>query len=387
MSCNIVLPPPLKLVIKQLEACGFEAYAVGGFVRDCLLERKCYDYDVTTSAKPDEIIACFSDYAVIETGLKHGTVTVVVEHNNIEITTYRIDGEYQDNRHPDKVLFTTSLADDLMRRDFTINALAYNDRCGLIDLYGGVDDLTSCTISAIGDANTRFKEDALRILRAFRFAAQLGFSIDSKTKVAISEQVDLLGNISSERITSEFIKTLSSPNPLAVLREMDRLGALKKVLSDYTIPEKLCDKPIFTVRLAQLIENVDATSRLRFDSKTAYELGVLLSYKHKTIECERVLFKKYMRDVGIELFGRILDLCCYGTSEAYELYENIIACGECVNIGMLDIKGNDLIGLGFSGVEVGKTLSQLLLMVIENRCSNDKQQLIDIARELKALNK
>ena len=205
---QIQLPEKVKYIILRLEEAGFEAYAVGGCVRDSLLGREPNDWDITTSAKPAQVKNLFRH--TIDTGIQHGTVTVLLEHEGFEVTTYRIDGEYEDSRHPKEVLFTASLEEDLKRRDFTINAFAYNDRSGMVDMFDGIGDLDKKRIRCVGKAVERFEEDALRMLRAVRFSAQLGFSIAEQTKEAIMELAPTLQRISAERIQAELVKLLVS---------------------------------------------------------------------------------------------------------------------------------------------------------------------------------
>ena len=195
---NIQVPEKVNMIIETLLAHGFEAYAVGGCVRDGLLGREADDWDITTSAGPYEVKALFR--RTIDTGIQHGTVTVMLDKEGFEVTTYRIDGEYEDGRHPKEVLFTKNLEEDLKRRDFTINAMAYNEQTGMVDIFGGVQDLKDKIIRCVGVAGDRFDEDALRIMRAFRFSAQLGFSIEENTRIAAAERAENLKKISAERI-------------------------------------------------------------------------------------------------------------------------------------------------------------------------------------------
>ena len=226
---KMILPKNVSYIISKLEQAGFEAYAVGGCVRDTLLDRKPQDWDITTSAKPLQIKELFKK--TIDTGIQHGTVTVMLDHVGYEVTTYRIDGEYEDNRHPKKVEFTDNLKLDLERRDFTINAMAYNDNRGLVDEFGGIKDLKDGIIRCVGDAGQRFDEDALRMLRAVRFAGQLGFAIEEKTREAIVERADHLKNISAERIRVELTKLLVS-------KEAGRIrDAYKTGMTKYFLPE------------------------------------------------------------------------------------------------------------------------------------------------------
>ena len=204
----IKLPANVLLAISMLEKAGYEAFAVGGAVRDSLLGKDASDFDITTSAFPQETKKVFEGFNVIETGIKHGTVTVMFEGEPLEITTYRIDGEYEDNRHPSKVTFTRNVEDDLARRDFTINAMAYNPVRGLVDPFGGGDDLKKGIIRTVGDGEKRFSEDALRILRCIRFASVLGFDIEEKTAESAKKMVSLLDNVSAERIFVELKKLI-----------------------------------------------------------------------------------------------------------------------------------------------------------------------------------
>lgn len=236
MKLKMILPKNVSYIISKLEQAGYEAYAVGGCVRDTLLERKPQDWDITTSAKPLEIKQLFKK--TIDTGIQHGTVTVMLDHIGYEVTTYRIDGEYEDNRHPKKVEFTDNLKLDLERRDFTINAMAYNDKRGLVDEFEGIKDLKDGIIRCVGDAGQRFDEDALRMLRAVRFAGQLGFEIEEETRNAIVQRADRLENISAERIRVELTKLL-------VAKEAGRLrDAYSTGMTRYFLPE--LDKAMVT---------------------------------------------------------------------------------------------------------------------------------------------
>lgn len=237
MAFPIILPDNVKRIIKTLEAAGFEAYAVGGCVRDALLKRVPQDWDITTSALPEEVKRLFP--RTVDTGIEHGTVTVMRGQEGFEVTTYRIDGRYEDCRHPDSVTFTRNLREDLLRRDFTINAMAYNESTGLVDLFGGTEDLQAGIIRAVGNPTERFSEDALRILRAVRFAAQLGFTIEPETKEAMKALSGNLRVVSAERIREELTKLLGSQHP-EELFEARNLG-----ITAYWLPEwdLMCDTP------------------------------------------------------------------------------------------------------------------------------------------------
>ena len=227
---QIQLPEKVEYIIQTLEAAGYEAYAVGGCVRDSLLNREPDDWDITTSARPQQVKEVFP--RTIDTGIQHGTVTVMMGKEGFEVTTYRIDGEYEDSRHPKEVIFTANLIEDLKRRDFTINAFAYNHRSGIVDAFDGMTDLKNGIIRCVGEAKERFTEDALRMMRAVRFSAQLGYDIEEKTKEAIVELAPNLKNISAERIQVEFVKLLQSPHP-DYLRVAYELGMTKVILPEF----------------------------------------------------------------------------------------------------------------------------------------------------------
>ena len=227
---KIKVPEPVEFIINTLMEYGYEAYAVGGCVRDTLLGRNPGDWDITTSAKPEEVKKLFR--RTIDTGIEHGTVTIMLDKTGYEVTTYRVDGEYEDNRHPKSVAFTSDLIEDLKRRDFTINAMAYNEKDGIVDAFFGLQDLEKQTIRSVGKAEDRFDEDALRMMRAVRFAAQLGFVIEDKTKNAIRDKVSLLKNISAERIRVELVKLITSDHP-EQLKVASELGILDIVLPEF----------------------------------------------------------------------------------------------------------------------------------------------------------
>lgn len=227
---NIILPEHVKQIIAKLEAAGFEGYAVGGCVRDSILGREPDDWDITTSAKPQQVKELFR--RTVDTGIAHGTVTVMIDKVGYEVTTYRIDGEYADNRHPKEVRFTDDLTEDLRRRDFTINAMAYSEKRGLVDAFGGIRDLKDGMIRCVGNAQERFGEDALRILRAVRFSAQLGFSIEEETQAAARNMAGNLRSISAERIQAELVKLLVSPHP-EILGKAYELGITAVVLPEF----------------------------------------------------------------------------------------------------------------------------------------------------------
>ena len=214
---NIKMPKNVEMIIEKLILNGYEAYAVGGCIRDSIMGIEPKDWDICTSALPEETKSIFKDYRIIETGIKHGTVTILIEKQMYEVTTFRIDGIYQDNRHPESVTFVSAVKEDLARRDLTINALAYNNRSGIIDYFGGLQDLKNKKISCVGNADKRFNEDALRILRAIRFSAVYGFDIKEETDNSIHQNAYLIANISNERINAELNKILLSDKPSDIL--------------------------------------------------------------------------------------------------------------------------------------------------------------------------
>lgn len=227
---EIHLPEDVNKIIHTIEDAGYEAFAVGGCVRDSLLFRTPDDWDITTSAKPEEVKRLFKK--TIDTGIQHGTVTVMLHHAGYEVTTYRIDGEYADARHPKEVTFTANLSEDLRRRDFTINAMAYNDRSGIVDDFHGMEDLKSGVLRAVGDPTERFEEDALRMMRAVRFSAQLDYEIEEKTREAIKALAKNLEQISAERIQVELVKLVKSSHP-EKLRDLYETGITAVIMPEF----------------------------------------------------------------------------------------------------------------------------------------------------------
>ncbi|MDE7476357.1 MAG: CCA tRNA nucleotidyltransferase, partial [Lachnospiraceae bacterium] len=350
---QIQLPEKVQYIISQLEASGFEAYAVGGCVRDCLLGRKPSDWDVTTSAKPMQVKAVFRH--TIDTGIQHGTVTVMIDHEGFEVTTYRIDGEYEDSRHPNEVVFTANLIEDLKRRDFTINAFAYNDKSGIVDAFDGMADLNQGIIRCVGEATERFREDALRMLRAVRFSAQLGFRIAEETKTAIKALAPNLKNISSERIQAEFVKLLMSDQP-DYMRDAYELGITKVVLPEldaafltpqhnphhqYTVGEHLMQSLLHvradkSLRIAALLHDigkpfvkttdaagidhfhghvevsermaVDILKRLKFDNDTLTKVQKYVRYHDYKPEPNARSVRRAINKIGEEYFSQVLQI-------------------------------------------------------------------------------
>ena len=257
---RIQLPVKVDNIIKTLEAAGYEAFAVGGCIRDSVLGRTPQDWDITTSAKPQDVKRLFSH--TIDTGIQHGTVTVMLEHEGFEVTTYRIDGEYEDARHPKEVTYTVNLLEDLKRRDFTINAMAYNESRGLVDAFDGMGDLQKKVIRCVGNPKERFTEDALRMLRALRFAAQLGFEVEEQTFAAIRELAQTIEKISAERIQTELVKLLTSDHP-ELIREVYTSGISDVILPEFSVlmqteqnnPHHCYTVGEHTIHVVQQVEN------------------------------------------------------------------------------------------------------------------------------------
>jgi tRNA nucleotidyltransferase (CCA-adding enzyme) len=436
---QIKIPENVEKIINTLEAAGFEAYAVGGCVRDTLLNRTPNDWDITTSAHPEDVKKLFK--VTFDTGIEHGTVSVLLDKVVYEVTTYRIDGEYDDARHPNSVLFTDSLKEDLRRRDFTINAMAYNPRTGIVDLYGGREDIENRIVRCVGDAKERFDEDALRILRAVRFAAQLGYTIEKETKKAITELAENLKKISAERIREEFLKMITSDNPGYIV-EAYELGITKVFLPEFDLmmrtpqnnPHHAYTVGVHTVkvmenikadkvlRLAALLHDVgkpatrktgdngidhfyghpkvgvdiskDIFNRLKFDNETKRKVCTLVGCHDWIIESSDIHIRKEIHRIGEEAFPDIFELNRadilgqgkYRMEEKLELldrvrkaYDEVMERKECVSLKTLAVTGADLIKAGCKeGPEIGKKLESLLEKVLEDPSLNTKEKLLEL---------
>ena len=445
MEIKINIPADANELIHTLQNNGHSAYIVGGCVRDSILGRTPHDWDICTSATPSEMLEIFKDKKIIETGLQHGTVTVVVNGEPYEITTYRIDGIYSDNRRPDTVTFTDKLVEDLRRRDFTINAMAYNDEEGLIDPFNGMEDIKYKKISCVGRAEDRFGEDALRILRAIRFAAQLEFAIMPGTDWEIHKQYKNLENISIERINSEFCKIASSDDfCVELLLYEDVFSLFITELKDmFDFPQnnpwhiydvfnhtihavEHCDSNDLTVRLAVFFHDfgkphsyqdgedgirhfkghgrvsADITDsimkRLRFDNETRNNVVELVYYHDATFEVGKKYVKRWLNKIGEKQFRRLLQVKKADNkaqnlelssdrieelSEIESLIDEVLQEDECFSLKDLAVNGKDLIGVGYkSGKELGNTLNTLLQLVIDGDCPNEKEKLLQEAESL-----
>lgn len=442
---QIRLPEKVKFIINQLENAGYEAYAVGGCVRDSLLNRIPDDWDITTSANPYQIKEVFP--RTIDTGIQHGTVTVMLDHEGFEVTTYRIDGEYEDNRHPKEVIFTSNLIEDLKRRDFTINAMAYNEKSGIVDVFHGMDDLKNKKIRCVGEAKERFTEDALRMMRAIRFSAQLGYEIEENTRFAITELAPNLSHISAERIQTELVKLLVSPNPdyirtaydvgitAIILPEFDKAMETRQNNPHhaYTVGEHLihCVSNIRNdkaLRLAALLHDIakpevketdengidhfyhhvelgekmanDILRRLKFDNETITKVKKYVKYHDYYIEPSAKAVRHAIALIGNTYFPEVLELkradmlaqSYYQRAEKEQnlnkinaLYKEILDKKECTSLKMLALTGSDLQSLGVpQGKEIGQLLTYLLEDVLDNPSHNTQEYLTTLIQQKKS---
>ncbi len=379
------------LIIESLYNAGYEANVVGGAVRNHLLGIPISDIDITTSALPKETCRVFSDYRVIETGIKHGTVTILVDGVAYEVTTYRTDGSYLDNRHPESVSFTPNLSEDLARRDFTVNAICYNPYNGYTDLFGGISDLREGIIRAVGNPETRFGEDALRILRAIRFASVLGFSVEENTAAAVRKTARLLENVSRERVFTEWTKLLCGPGAYEILRDYsDVIFAAIAELSDLALPCRVrFDLASPTVRELSLFylscpdpvsSFGSAMTSLRTDNRHR-KIGI--SALKILGECDLLspnfvglAVYKYGTEptaAAIELaytVGKISDT-------EYAVAKNALAGAKIRTLSDLAVGGTDMIAMGLSREKIGYTLNLLALAVIEGKCENNRAALLN----------
>lgn len=379
---QIYLPQSIEFIIETLEKSGFEAYIVGGSVRDFLLGKKPTDFDVCTSALPDDITDLFEK--TVPTGIKHGTVTVLCGGLPVEVTTFRTDGVYNDFRHPDNVKFVSDLKTDLARRDFTVNAMCYSNKTGIIDLFGGIDDLKSRTLRAVDNPDKRFKEDALRILRLFRFSSTLGFNIESKTLLAATSNTHLLKNVSVERIREELIKLSCGINPSAVLPlieygGLEFLNSGEKLSEIPFLPENERLRVFAFLKLASgnLKETLDYLKCSNAFKQYAEKMDFSLSEKAES----RSDIKHILRVLEEDIY----DLLSYKSvifkedvKDKKRVVGEILENREPYKISQLAVTGSDITAKGYRGNQVGETLEKLLQYVIENPSLNKKEKLINL---------
>ena len=437
METRICIPDKVHEILVTLQQAGYEAYVVGGCVRDALLGREPHDWDVTTSALPSEVKALFRK--TVDTGLKHGTVTVIIAGEGFEVTTYRVDGVYEDGRHPSKVTFTPSLREDLQRRDFTINAMAYGVPDGFVDLFGGRQDLEKGLIRAVGDPVKRFSEDALRIMRAVRFSAQLGYEIEENTLRAASQLAPTLAKISAERIRDELEKTILSDAP-GLLRTAWKAGITKMFLPEfdlcmeteqnnphhcYTVGEHIIKgmelvRKDRILRLTMLLHDIGKPlcrttdekgidhfyrhqekgremahailRRLKYDNETIRKVEKLVQYHDLQVRLTEPAVRRAVVQVGTDLFPLFLevrqaDLMAQSTYQREEkletlrelgrIYAGIVERGDCLTLRDLALNGSDLIALGVKpGKEMGGILAKMLDEVLDVPAHNTREYLI-----------
>ena len=391
------LPNDVITLLTRLERAGYHADVVGGPVRDHILGKEPHDFDITTSATPDTVKRIFADMRTVDTGIAHGTVTVVLNGENYEITTYRIDGEYTDSRHPDRVDFTDRIEDDLARRDFTVNAISYNPDRGFTDPFGGTEDIKRRLIRAVGDPVLRFSEDALRILRGIRFAATLGFSIDPPTADAMRTCAHLLPRVSVERVWVELSKLLSGDLSYPVLAEFsDIISIFLPELSAMRLPDRtLFDSADKTARLLALFylnsrspdtDFAAAMRRLKTDSKTLRDGTAVLAYLRHFPITDPVSLTRMLSSIGAELAFVAIDtalLLDLADRQLRDTLAELLAHGAVYRISQLAIGGNDLVALGYRGPSVGATLDRLLDLVIRGELSNDRATLLAAAADMR----
>jgi len=401
----VIIPQAVLNIISQINACGFDAYPVGGCVRDILMGQLPCDWDIATSATPDKIQKIFNQYTVIPTGIKHGTVTVILDKIPFEITTFRIDGNYTDSRHPENVTFSTSLVEDLKRRDFTINAIAYHPESGIVDPLGGQADLKAGIIRAVGDPAQRFSEDALRIMRAIRFSAVLDFEIEPETAKALYKYSHLLENIAAERVTTELNKTLCANGASLVIEKYFSVIS-QRLFGNYPLLQP--DTAVFrfisrtpcklSLRLAAFlfgaahVFNTDATSlaktffsHLKYDNKTRSKTTTLLANLHRSITLGRISIRRIIRDIGADTLQDIFELKVALQIDKPDtinmskiIISEILRDGDCCHLSDLAINGNDLASqFNLKGAEIGNALNTLLDAVIEDKCPNTRSSLLE----------
>lgn len=439
----IQLPEKVKYIIDTIMEAGYEAYAVGGCIRDSVLLKEPNDWDITTSASPYQVKELFR--RTLDTGIKHGTVTVMLDKEGFEVTTYRIDGEYEDGRHPKEVTFTGNLTEDLKRRDFTMNAMAYNEKDGLVDIFGGLEDIKNKIIRCVGDPLERFSEDALRMMRAVRFSAQLGYRIEERTAEVISILAPDLKKISAERIQAELVKLLISPNP-DYLKQAYETGITAVILPEFDLcmqtrqnnPHHCYNVGVHTLksmkavdadkvlRLAMLFHDmgkpackttdekgidhfhghpgvseeiaINILHRLKFDNDTIHMVRRLVKYHDRDVEPREVSVRRAIRKIGEDTFPLLLEVkradmlaqSDYKREEKEQslrkisgVYQKILEEKQCVSLKTLAVNGSDLmeqVDLK-PGKELGEILNELLELVIEDPSLNNRDYLLEAAKE------
>ena len=439
----IKVPEEAQYIIDLLEKNGYEAYIVGGCVRDAVLGKEPKDWDICTPALPKQMMKCFKGQHIIETGLKHGTITVIINHKPFEITTYRINSTYSDNSYPDKFKCLNDLKEDLSRRDFTINAMAYSPKKGFVDFFNGISDIKDHIVRCVGDADKRFQEDALRIMRALRFAAVLGFDIEDETSAAIFRNRELLKNIAAERIASEINKLIIGHNVADLLfcythvieiiipEIRDMIGFEQNSLYhhlnvwEHTIASVSHTPADKVLRLTMLFHDIakpkcysednsvghfyghpqvssnmakEILLRLKYDNDTIETVTQLILYHDTDIQPSRKHIKRWLKRIGEKRFRLLLEVKkadAMAQSERYlqekmntfdkifPVLDEILEQQQCFSLRDLKVNGRDLIAIGVpEGIEVGKMLDRLLTMVIDELAENSRDKLIAVVKNL-----
>ncbi|MGN1478703.1 MAG: CCA tRNA nucleotidyltransferase [Acutalibacteraceae bacterium] len=437
------MPRYVSQAINLLKNAGFSAYAVGGCVRDTFLKKTPYDWDITTSARPDEMKTVFKDFKYFDAGIKHGTLSVVTDGHILEITTMRVDGGYSDGRHPDSVSFTADIETDLSRRDFTVNAMAYSPYDGFADPFGGREDLKNRIIRCVGEPDRRFNEDALRIIRGLRFASVLGFEIEKNTAESIIKNRALLGGIAKERIRVELLKLLCGKDVRRILMdfapvffeiipelepmykfpqntpyhiydvwehtaaaveavECDPIFRMTMLLHDLGKPEKLTVDPDGTAHFKKHQEvsyqkSLIILNRLRFSRLEQEEISALIRYHDLRPKGDKTEIKLIASEITPQLFKRLFPIFRADAmaqnpvnlpqklkelDKSEKELDNAVQNGECMSIGELLINGDNLKNIGFCGKEIGEMLSLLLKKVIVGEVENKKDKLLEVSKAL-----
>lgn len=382
---NMRIPDEVLRLMKKLNEHGHECYVIGGAVRDALLQRPVHDYDLTTDALPEEMLAIFRpEYTVLPTGIKHGTVTVISNKMPVEITTYRADGDYTDHRHPDAVTFTRSLREDCARRDFTINAMGCSATLEICDFFGGQEDLKNGIIRCIGVPQDRLDEDALRILRAIRFAARFGFTIEAATSAALFEKKDLLACVSRERIRSELIGLLSAPHvSYYLLTYRDIFAGFLPIEETLAKACDMCD-PDPLVRLAILLSNTPSAEKLlrALKCSTNEIHTVLTMITHKDMPADsRIDVRHILNQITCAPSQYIAFRCALDPAVNKEaltaIADTILKNHDCISLKALAVNGNDLKEAGISGKDIGLSLHKALQAVINDELPNTKKAILE----------
>ncbi len=439
------MPEKVKVISEKLKLCGFEAFAVGGCVRDSIMGAVPNDWDICTDAKPEQIKHCFCGFNTFDSGIKHGTISIVIDGEVFEVTTYRIDGEYTDNRRPDSVTFTTDIVKDLARRDFTINAMAYNEEFGLIDPFDGRKDLAEKTLRCVGNPDLRFGEDALRIIRALRFASVLNLKIENSTSLSIYKNAELLKNIAAERISAEFDRLLCGDSAEEILNCYRDVFAVFipeiKPMFDYDQHTKHHNRDVWKhttcsvgciektplLRMTMLLHDIgkpdackrdsDGTCHFKGHPKYSAQKAELilrrLKYPTEFIEVCTTLIKYHdvrlsgakrqlrhiMNIIGKENTALLMkiqkaDILAqseYKRREKLEkldlaccAYDEVLADDDCFTLKQLAVNGADIMRIGVEeGIKVGRILKMLLSLVMEDKLENEKSVLLKKAEELR----